>query len=89
MLHETKVFARQVFFKNILQEEIHPPEIKDLLSGCDDIYSRDQVKQLERVILNALRFDLLVPTSQFFLEYFSSCVISNYSGFHADRLRYV
>ncbi|XP_011437783.3 cyclin-O [Magallana gigas] len=68
-------------------EEIHPPEIKDLLSGCDDIYSRDQVKQLERVILNALRFDLLVPTSQFFLEYFSSCVISNYSGFHADRLR--
>nr|XP_022334935.1 cyclin-O-like [Crassostrea virginica] len=68
-------------------EEIHPPEIKELLSGCEDVYSRDQVKQLERVILNALRFDLLVPTSQFFLEYFSSCVISNYSGFHADRLR--
>ncbi|XP_062607164.1 cyclin-O-like [Saccostrea cucullata] len=68
-------------------EEIHPPEIKDLLSGCDDVYSRDQVKQLERVILNALRFDLLVPTSQYFLEYFSSCVISNFTGFQGDRLR--
>ncbi|XP_021362161.1 cyclin-O-like isoform X2 [Mizuhopecten yessoensis] len=68
-------------------EEVSPPEITELLSCCTDTYSRDQVKHLERVILNAIKFDLLVPTPQFFLEYFSSCCISLFGGFQSDRLR--
>ncbi|XP_069136632.1 cyclin-A2-like isoform X2 [Argopecten irradians] len=68
-------------------EEVTPPEITELLSCCMDTYSRDQVKHLERVILNAIKFDLLVPTPQFFLEYFSSCCICLFGGFQSDRLR--
>ncbi|XP_060067243.1 G2/mitotic-specific cyclin-B1-like [Ylistrum balloti] len=68
-------------------EEVSPPEITELLSCCTDTYSRDQVKHLERVILNAIKFDLLVPTPQFFLEYFSSCCICLFGGFQSDRLR--
>ncbi|KAK3097913.1 hypothetical protein FSP39_014390 [Pinctada imbricata] len=68
-------------------EDIHPPEINDLLGGCTEIYTRDQVKQLERVVLVAIRFDILVPTSQFFLEYFASKCLMKTHGFKADYLR--
>ncbi|ELU02981.1 hypothetical protein CAPTEDRAFT_121782 [Capitella teleta] len=54
------------------REEQYPPEIADLLLLCDDTYTRDQVQQLERVILSRLRFNLMAPTAQFFLEHHSS-----------------
>ncbi|KAL5003957.1 hypothetical protein ScPMuIL_017413 [Solemya velum] len=69
------------------QEEITPPEIKELLAGCYDNYTREQVKHLEKMVLVAIRFDLLAPTSQYFLEYFSSACLSGFAGFHADQLR--
>lgn len=71
----------------MFQEEITPPEIQQLLLHCGGGFSKEQVKQLERMMLLAVRFELVVPTSQFFLEYFASKCISNFDGFHADKLR--
>jgi uracil-DNA glycosylase-2 len=71
------------------QEEITPPEISDLLGSCDGVYTREQVKQLEKVILDAIRFDLMVPTSQFFLEYYAASCINSFQGFQGDQLRYI
>ena len=72
-----------------LQEEITPPEISDLLGCCDGVYTREQIKQLEKVILDAIRFDLMVPTSQFFLEYYAASCINSFQGFQGDQLRYL
>ncbi|XP_045215564.1 cyclin-O protein B-like isoform X2 [Mercenaria mercenaria] len=54
------------------QNEICPPEIHELLEKCEDTFTREQVKQLEMIVLMATSFDLLAPTVQQFLEYFAS-----------------
>ncbi|XP_052101653.1 cyclin-O-like [Mytilus californianus] len=68
-------------------EEVTPPEISELLGCCDGVYTREMAKQLERVILDAIRFDLMVPTSQFFLEYYATSCINSFQGFQGDQLR--
>ncbi|XP_067664723.1 cyclin-O-like [Haliotis asinina] len=69
-------------------EEVIPPEINDLLDCCNSKYNREQVKKLETLVLLALRFDLLVPTSRFFLEYFSACCLSGCVDLqHGESLR--
>ncbi|KAK5975494.1 Cyclin domain protein [Trichostrongylus colubriformis] len=47
-------------------EEIYPPELKEFTYITDDTYTAEQILQMERVILNELRFDVGTPTSQWF-----------------------
>ncbi|KJH42048.1 cyclin domain protein [Dictyocaulus viviparus] len=47
-------------------EEIYPPELKEFVYITDDTYTAEQIIQMERIILNELRFDIGTPTSQWF-----------------------
>ena len=49
-------------------EEIYPPELKDFVYITDRAYSKEDVLQMEFLILSTLSFDLTVPTSFRFLE---------------------
>ena len=75
----------------IFQDEIAPPEINELLAKCRESYSRQQVKQLEMIVLMVTSFDLMAPTVQQFLEYFASYCLATYAEDeeHRQRLRYL
>uniref|UniRef100_A0A8D0DZN0 Cyclin O n=1 Tax=Salvator merianae TaxID=96440 RepID=A0A8D0DZN0_SALMN len=58
-------------FISCKQVEVHPPKVKQLLALCCDAFSRQQLCNLECIILNKLRFNLAAPTINFFLEHFT------------------
>jgi hypothetical protein len=49
-------------------EEIYPPELKDFVFITDRAYTKEDVLQMEYLILSALSFDITFPTSLRFLE---------------------
>uniref|UniRef100_K7FY00 Cyclin O n=1 Tax=Pelodiscus sinensis TaxID=13735 RepID=K7FY00_PELSI len=53
------------------QVEVHPPRVKQLLALCCDVFTRQQLCNLECIILNKLHFNLGAPTINFFLEHFT------------------
>ncbi|XP_051890876.1 cyclin-O [Pristis pectinata] len=54
------------------QVEVHPPRIKQLLALCCDAFTREQLCNLECIILLKLNFELAAPSVSFFLEYFTN-----------------
>ncbi|XP_062898998.1 cyclin-O, partial [Mobula hypostoma] len=54
------------------QVEVYPPKIKQLLALCCDAFSREQLCNLECIILLRLNFELTAPSVDFFLEYFTN-----------------
>lgn len=61
------------------QVEVCSPRIKQLLSLCCDAFSREQLCNLECLILLRLNFRLAAPTLAFFLDYFISRELSRYT----------
>ncbi|XP_040309130.1 cyclin-O [Herpailurus yagouaroundi] len=53
------------------QVEVHPPRVKQLLALCCGAFSRQQLCNLECIVLHKLHFSLGAPTISFFLEYFT------------------
>ncbi|KAL2294281.1 hypothetical protein Nmel_008006 [Mimus melanotis] len=53
------------------QVEVHPPSVKELLALCCDAFTRQQLRNLECIVLHRLDFDLAAPTVSFFLEHFN------------------
>lgn len=51
-------------------EEIYYPEIRVILDFADGIYTEDEVKRMEVKIVNTLKYDLTVPTTNKFLGRF-------------------
>lgn len=51
-------------------EEIYPPEVRDYVFICDNAYTRNQIIQMEPVILNTLGFRFTVATPHTFLRRF-------------------
>lgn len=51
--------------------EVHPPSVKELLALCCDAFTRQQLRNLECIVLHRLDFELAAPTVSFFLEHFS------------------
>ena len=51
-------------------EEIWAPEVKDFVYISDEAYSREQILEMEKIMLNTLRFNLTVPTPFSFLSRF-------------------
>ena len=49
-------------------EEIYPPELKDFVFITDTAYTKEDVLQMEFLILTALAFELTFPTAFRFLE---------------------
>uniref|UniRef100_A0A671QZI1 Cyclin-O protein B-like n=1 Tax=Sinocyclocheilus anshuiensis TaxID=1608454 RepID=A0A671QZI1_9TELE len=54
------------------QVEVYSPRITQLLSLCCNSFSREQLCNLECLILLRLNFRLAAPTLAFFLDYFTS-----------------
>lgn len=57
------------FFLAAKQEEVDPPGISELNSICADAYETKQFRWMELIMLNILDFELLSPTSAFFLHF--------------------
>lgn len=55
----------------MLQVEVHPPRVEQLLGLCGGAFSRQQLCNLERIVLHKLGFSLGAPTLSFFLEHFT------------------
>ncbi|XP_043835167.1 cyclin-O [Dromiciops gliroides] len=53
------------------QVEVHPPRVKQLLSLCGGTFTRQQLCNLECIVLHKLHFSLEAPTIAFFLEHFT------------------
>ncbi|XP_027572166.1 cyclin-O [Pipra filicauda] len=53
------------------QVEVRPPSVKELLALCCGAFTRQQLRNLECIVLHRLGFDLAAPTVSFFLEHFS------------------
>ena len=66
-IHALK-FKYKIFIQHF-QEEIYPPELSELVRLCCNSYNREQVRQLELLVLKRLQWCLLAPTANFFLEY--------------------
>jgi G2/mitotic-specific cyclin-B, other len=47
-------------------EEIWAPEVRDFVYISDRAYNRDQILNMEKIMLNVLRFNLTVPTCHHF-----------------------
>lgn len=68
----TGVWVRQVGVTAMLvaskYEEIWAPEVKDFVFISDEAYTREQILEMEKIMLNTLRFNLTVPTAFAFLH---------------------
>lgn len=58
-------------------EEIWSPEVKDFVTISDEAYTREQVLNMERMMLNNLEFNLTVPTPYMFLVRFLKAAASD------------
>ncbi|XP_032328171.1 cyclin-O isoform X1 [Camelus ferus] len=54
-----------------VEVEVHPPRVKQLLALCCGAFSRQQLCNLECIVLHKLHFSLGAPTISFFLEHFT------------------
>jgi hypothetical protein len=59
-------------------EEIYPPELRDLVYITDKAYNKQEILEMETMILNALEYKLTVPTIHSFLCRYLKAA-------HADR----
>ena len=67
--------------------EIYPPTIEDFVYISDHTYDRQQVLSMERSVLQALRFQLTVPTAwEFSRRLHSLCAMSEQEGHLMDYL---
>ncbi|KAM3838259.1 cyclin-O protein B-like [Diretmus argenteus] len=55
------------------QVEVFSPQISQLLSLCCDAFTKEQLCNLECLILLRLNFRLAAPTLAFFLDYYANC----------------
>lgn len=69
------------------QEEVTPPEINDLLWLCAEAYTRNQMVKMEELILDAIHFEMFVPTGSFFLEYYACCEMTDSDNVTLDEFR--
>lgn len=51
-------------------EEIYPPVLKDYVTVCDNAYNKEQILEMEAMILVSLQFDLVWPSPYEFLTLF-------------------
>ncbi|XP_076010388.1 cyclin-O [Genypterus blacodes] len=56
------------------QVEVCSPQISHLLSLCCDAFTKEQLCNLESLILIRLQFRLAAPTLAFYLDYYTNCI---------------
>lgn len=62
------------FFIACKFEEVYPPEAKDFVHITDNAYTRQEMLAMESDILNALNYEILVPTGFNFLSRYLNCI---------------
>jgi len=60
-------------------EEIYPPECSDFVYVSDGAYTKKQILDMERLMLNTLDFKLTAPLSLHFLRRYSKAAESDYA----------
>ncbi|GMR52438.1 hypothetical protein PMAYCL1PPCAC_22633 [Pristionchus mayeri] len=50
-------------------EQIYPPELDEFVYATDDSYSKSEILRMESKMLNYLRFDISVPTVEWFVSH--------------------
>uniref|UniRef100_A0A3P8T8X1 G2/mitotic-specific cyclin-B2 n=1 Tax=Amphiprion percula TaxID=161767 RepID=A0A3P8T8X1_AMPPE len=58
----------------LASKQVCSPQISHLLSLCCDAFTKEQLCNLECLILLRLNFRLAAPTLAFFLDYYSNCI---------------
>jgi len=58
------------FFIATKYEEIEPPSLKNLVHICDHAYSKNEILDLEKLILKTVNYSIAIPTSYVFLKHF-------------------
>ena len=48
-------------------EEIYPPELRDLVYICDRAYSKNEILEMEEIILKKLEYKITIPSAHAFL----------------------
>lgn len=71
-------------------EEIYPPELRDCVYITDAAYTKEEILEMERNILQDLDFQLTVPTAYHFLTRYlellnAPALMRNIAGYYADR----
>uniref|UniRef100_A0A3B4F8V6 G2/mitotic-specific cyclin-B2 n=1 Tax=Pundamilia nyererei TaxID=303518 RepID=A0A3B4F8V6_9CICH len=61
------------------QVEVCSPRISHLLSLCCDVFTKEQLCNLECLILLRLNFRLSAPTLAFFLDYYTNCIEASHN----------
>lgn len=51
-------------------EEIYPPNLTEYVTICDNAYTKEQILEMESLVLQALEFNLVRPTSLEYLNLF-------------------
>ena len=59
-------------------EEIYPPELRDLVYICDRAYTRQDILEMEELILRILQYQITIPSAHAFLVRFLKAA-------HADK----
>jgi hypothetical protein len=59
-------------------EEIYPPELRDLVYICDRAYTRNDILEMEELILRVLHYQITIPSAHAFLVRFLKAA-------HADK----
>lgn len=60
-------------------EEISPPHVEDFCYVTDNTYTREEVVNMERDLLNFLNFEISNPTTKTFLRIFTKAAQDNFS----------
>ncbi|CAN4125151.1 unnamed protein product [Withania somnifera] len=60
-------------------EEISPPHVEDFCYVTENTYSREEVVNMERDLLNFLNFEISNPTTKTFLRIFNKAAQDNFS----------
>ncbi len=63
-------------------EEIYPPATKDFAFITDEAYSREEILQMETILLNTLDFNILAHSSYRFLERYAIAGSSEKAEFY-------
>lgn len=58
-------------------EEIYPPSVRKLTEICDNIYSRDDIIEMEAIILDTLEYNITVATPFQFLSRYWKVAVKN------------
>lgn len=66
-------------------EEIYPPIVKDFVYITDNAYTKDEILECEKKMLELLDFDIQITSSHRFLQRYAKILKANQMIFHLSQ----